>query len=73
MGEGHDPFPPAFGQDTLPSFPFLFLLLKLTISQRRCLNLLLSLRMVLLSPPTPTNTQICSGRYAVVAEVPTAS
>ena len=36
-------------------------------------NLLLSLPIVLLSPPTPTNTQICSRHYAVVAEVPMVS
>ena len=36
-------------------------------------NLLSFLPMVLLSPPTPSNIQICSGRYVVVAEVPTES
>ena len=36
-------------------------------------NLLLSLPMGLLSPPTPINTQICFGCYAVVTEVPTVS
>ena len=36
-------------------------------------NLLSSLPMDLLSPPTPTNIQICFGRYAVAAEVPTVS
>ena len=35
MGGGHGPFSPAFGLGMLPSFSFVFLVLKLMISKHR--------------------------------------
>ena len=76
MGGGHSINSPKFGLGTSPAFPFYSAHEAYNVTMQVLImffNLLLSLQMDLSSLPTPFNTQIYFGRYAVVAEVPTAS
>ena len=74
MGGGHSAFSPKFGLGTAIPVHCSTSIHKMTIQVSiTFFNLLSSLLMNLLSPPTPSNTQTCFGRYAVAVEVPTAS
>ena len=74
MGGGHSALSPKFGLGTVialfysPEIHDMVVQVLITF-----FNLLSFLPTVLLSSPTPSNIQICSGRYVVVAEVPTES
>ena len=76
MGGGHSITSPKFGLGTPPAFPFYSAHEAYNVTIQVLImffNLLLSLQMDLSSLPIPFNTQIYFGRYAAVAEVPTAS
>jgi len=75
MGGGHSAFSPKFGLGKIVTFILPLLLIHDTTIQVLItfFNLLLFLPMDLSSPLTPSNTQICFGHYAVVAEVLTVS
>ena len=74
MGGGHSVTSPKFGLGAPCISISFYVAYNVTIQVLiTFFNLLLSLPMDLSSLPTPFNTQIYFGRYAAVAEVPTAS
>ena len=77
MGGGHSVFSPKFGLGIVPFFhSYLFRIYPYLHSIQVSItffNLLLSSPTDPSSPLIHSNTQICFGRYAVVAEVPMAS
>ena len=76
MGGGHSAYSPKFGLGTFLFYfiPFMVIFHDMTIQASiTSFSLPLSLPMDPSLPPTPSNTLICFGHYAVVAGAPTGS